>query len=157
MSDRFSTSMDIGGELPEEQFDELRGLFDGWEEHGIDEDSKWFHAFDPEIRYEGTSEIEAFCQEHNLTYSCQVDPKYEYDGEFVFWKPGMEERLSYLSNGSGEIYFTTQQLQARSDAGQTLLGILAEVNDGGFQVPPFVLVPRFVEVPPGLPKREVLL
>ena len=45
--------------------------------------------------------LKAFCKSHNLPYKATCDPQGEYDGEIVYWIPGMKHVEILTMNGNG--------------------------------------------------------
>lgn len=67
---------------------------------GMDNEADWG-------RFE---DLEAKCRELGLTYGRSSDPKYEYDGEYVYCSP-TTGRLRWQQNASGHIVFTADELK----------------------------------------------
>ena len=55
-----------------------------------------------EASYGQFPDLEEFCRKHNLTYHYQCEAKYEYDGSFGWWKPGMKCPNSTTATQGGD-------------------------------------------------------
>ncbi|WP_163589828.1 hypothetical protein, partial [Klebsiella pneumoniae] len=51
--------------------------------------------------YGDTSDLRALCRECGLAYEAQADAKYEYDGEFFCWFPGMAAEMEAFGTQDG--------------------------------------------------------
>ena len=64
---------------------------------------------DDQARWGEFPELEAFLQEHNIPYTRRTEPKYEYDGEIVEFRPGSEP-VAFTVNGAGEPIISASRL-----------------------------------------------
>jgi len=116
MSDRFATSIEIGGKIPRSKLQKLIDIINSsdmshdWGEsplriksendllREINPNRKTLILVDLERAWGDTSNIEEQLQKKlgsNITYRVLVEQKYEYDGELRFWSP--ETRLIELN------------------------------------------------------------
>ncbi len=112
MSNRFATSIEIGGKIPRSKVETLIGIINSsnmshdWGESplimeseddllcAIHPDRKTLTLVDLERTWGDTSDIEEQLQDElgsEIIYKIIVEPKYEYSGELRFWSP--ETRL----------------------------------------------------------------
>jgi len=122
MADRMGAEISIGGRiqraslelfaeaLSSESFDDtnvddevgsLAALADLGEHFGG-------HAY--EVAWGEFPELEAKCRELGLTYVRTSEPKYEYNGEYVYFSPETGI-LQWQRNSSGHIVFTADELE----------------------------------------------
>ena len=55
-----------------------------------------------EADYGQFPDLEEFCRQHDLTYHYQCEAKYEYDGSFGWWTPGMKSPNSTTATQGGD-------------------------------------------------------
>ena len=132
MSDRMPAEMEIGGNLPRSLVDDLLGAIANqgatinWDacptSHGelvaaaADRGGHLFLCKD-EASYGAMEELEDFCREHGLPFNRSSDAKYEYDGETIMFRPGLEDRL-FNSTQDGHLLVSAEALeQALAAAG----------------------------------------
>lgn len=131
MADQFATQIEIGGTLTltdqnveafETFVSNLQELAPAWGETlyylpditELDEtlkDGIIFGCNDQQSGGEFES-LEIACQALGLQYDRQHDPKYEYDGESVSWRPGMESVHSCRCNADGKSYLLEEEVTA---------------------------------------------
>lgn len=118
MSDRFATSLEIGGKIPRSKLQELINIINSsdmshdWGEPllrmelendllcSIHPNRKTLILVDLERAWGDVSETEEALQELGLTYKVLVEAAYEYPAELKFWSPESKLiELSYDGNG----------------------------------------------------------
>ena len=63
-----------------------------------------------EADYGQFPDLEEFCRHHRLTYHYQCEAKYEYDGSFGWWKPGMKAPMGTTATQDGEATINLKEL-----------------------------------------------
>lgn len=122
MSDRFSGSINFGGQVTREQFDTLCELAEPCLElEGVlDEDGQaYFH----ECANNAFLDLEKYCKQHNIPLMIHWDSKYEYDGYREYWMDGNYKQ--YAAN-SYSIVIPLYQIQSIAAKAQhmTLLAFI---------------------------------
>lgn len=132
MADRFATQIEIGGTftLTDQNVEEfenfvslLQSIAPNWGEKtyylpditDIDEtinQNSFIYGCDDQKSGGEFEDIEIACQELGLSYDRRTDPKYEYDGESVYWRPGMENSHLCLCNADGNNYLLEENVTA---------------------------------------------
>ena len=78
----------------------------------IDEDTGWITFRDDQARYGEFEELEVLCRKLGLSYDRISEAKYEYDGEVVNWRPGMEQPLVEKADQSGNALIDRERVEA---------------------------------------------
>ena len=134
MADRFPGEIRIGGTLRVADHDPNDiDLFLGqcseqpteWGESGqrgaltldtisqvIDEDTGFIIFRDDQACYGEFEELEERCRQLGLSYDRTSDARYEYDGELVRWRPGMDQPLVENATQSGHALIDRERVQA---------------------------------------------
>lgn len=125
MSDRFSISIEIGGQLESSKIQELIGKINSedlsldWGESPVRLKTKKdllncisptgtaLYFVDDERAWGNIDDLEQACQELGLVYKIIIEPRYEYSGELKFWSP--ETGLIELECESGGRPVATQE------------------------------------------------
>ena len=141
MPDCMPATIYIGGKLRKAKLDELRDLLPPVGD--LDEafrESKPFYGEDGDAAWGHFPELEEFCRKNKLTYRRTCDAKYEWDGEVVFWEPGMEEPISNRATQEGHPYAILPRLKAALEKGDTLCDVVADLSRFDKPVPPLEMV-----------------
>ena len=80
-----------------------------------------------EASYGRFPDLEEFCRNHKLTYHQQSEAKYEYDGEFSWWEPGMKQEQSTTATQDGAPTIRLLELVEAIDKKKTAKDKLATV------------------------------
>lgn len=129
MADRFATQITIGGTFTltdqnAEAFDDFRSLLQElapqWGETNhyipdisdLDEAMKdgYIYGCDDDRSGGEFEDLEIACQALGLQYDRNHSPKYEYPGDFVAWRPGMESVHLCSCDDNGNRYLTESQI-----------------------------------------------
>jgi len=116
MGERFAAEITIGGEIKEELISPIAGLLDaenvqpGWGEGSYNNAAE----IEAEIRagvcrfrvdeqsWGEFPELEAFLEENNIAFDRQHAARYEYQGEVVKFRPGMDIPVTATALDSGK-------------------------------------------------------
>jgi hypothetical protein len=142
MSDPIGMSITIGGELPasliQEFLDAIKDIGDliG---PSTEEDLRAEISQKPNsIQWQGITNfgycemVEAFCENHNLSYVKHTEAKYEYDADVRYWVPGMKAQTVVKSDQEGTIQIPVELIRPFTDL---LLGL---AKDGKKALPLFL-------------------
>ncbi len=127
MSDRFATQISIGGKIPRKVAEELCGVISseglslGWDgepfepkkpEDLVEADKDTgLTLYDVERAWGSFDDLEEFLVEHGIAFDRSHEPKYEYDGELVMFRPGMRVAEVFTADTSGKILVRAEELQ----------------------------------------------
>ena len=78
----------------------------------IDEDTGFIIFRDDQACYGEFEELEELCRELGLSYDRTSDARYEYDGELVRWRAGMEEPLVEDADKNGKRLIAGEHVEA---------------------------------------------
>jgi hypothetical protein len=145
MSDPIGMSITIGGELPasliKEFLDAIKDIGDligpSTEEELRAEISQNSYSI-KSIQWQGITNfgycemVEAFCENHNLSYVHHTEAKYEYDADVRYWVPGMKAQTVVKSDQEGTIQIPAELIRPFTDL---LLGL---AKDGKKALPLFL-------------------
>lgn len=130
MADRFPANIIIGGPVPRSCLDELFTLLNDLEEEynsfcfelATEEDllkalndDGLFKGFRAEASYGCFYDLEAFLQEHKISYDRYSDPYYEYAGQQVKHRPDLKEPHICEADSEGEPYLSLSVLKPLLD------------------------------------------
>ena len=112
MSDRMAAEIEMGGPVRRRHVPGLikainaEGVFVGWEEALFDAanaqdlldiaggfEKGTLILADPEARYGYFDDLEAFLVKHSIGFNRHSEAKYEHEGEYVQFRPGMKKPL----------------------------------------------------------------
>ena len=94
----------------------------------IDQDTGWITFRNDQACYGVFEELEELCCRLDLSFDRNSDARYEYDGELVRWRPGMERPLVESATQSGNPLIDRARVEAclaTLKAGRTEEGIKA--------------------------------
>lgn len=83
--------------------------------------------------------VEAVCHEIGLTYRRESAPHGEFDGEVIFWCPGMGAPASTPTNVAGEICVSLDALRGHLVRGDSLADVVALLDARVGEVPVFLV------------------
>ena len=156
MGDRFHTEIEIGGPITKTQLKEIVsqasscGLSVDWEqvydegwildrlEQQIKQGSPCLSLSDPEVSHEFEASLTEYLILEGIPWNKKVDPKYEYDGEIVWWRKGMKAHESWTTNTDAEPVVTVETLRHWLKKRKTLKWVVATLS----KIPP--PLPRIV-------------
>lgn len=148
MGDRFTTSVTIGGPLDEPLLREIIGeaVADGfsidWE--GTEKEDyilakciaklrageKHLDFNDHEIPNDLLEAFTDFLKTKGVPWNATVDAKFEYDGEFRWWRPGMEaDETSTADHDCTEAVATASTLKKWLSQGWSLEAVVKHMED----------------------------
>ena len=78
----------------------------------IDQETGLIIFRDDQARYGAFEELEEACRKLGLSYERISEAKYEYDGEVVNWRPGMEQPLVEKADQSGNALIDRERVEA---------------------------------------------
>lgn len=146
MSERFPTEVTIGGFLPAGKLEEFativeaEGLGIEWEPSSCKSIIKSLKeairkgtnvSFSATELTGGLVEVlEDFCVNNNLSFVRRVDGKNDFNGEIVWWKPGMPDTASweFTDKNAAKIMISREALEEKARSGLTLEDILKELH-----------------------------
>lgn len=151
MSDRYSASIRIGGDLPRRHIARICGLL------GLDLKSEaallprveggWLRHEDNEATWGEFCDLETACRELGLSYVRESDGYYDQAPQAAFWQPGMEGPESVTTDGSGGMLVSMDTLcevreHLRAGRIAEALALLEEAIVEVPDLPPFRLLSR---------------
>lgn len=125
MSDRMAAAICVGGKIKRCDLSSLAEAiieqsFDDFESSEIDEvvadltlladNGEYFEGQDYEADWGEFVGLESKCQQLGLTYVRTSEPKYEYNGEYVYFSPDTGD-LAWQRDAAGHIVFTADELE----------------------------------------------
>jgi len=140
MPDCMPAAIYIGGKLSKKKLEELRDILPPVGD--LDEAIRKREAFygeDGDAAWGKLEELETFCRKNKLTYRRTSNAKYEWDGEVVFWEPGLKEPLSNRCTQEGNSYATYERLKLLLKSGGTLRDIVDDLSRFEKRIPPLEL------------------
>ncbi|GBU16913.1 MULTISPECIES: hypothetical protein [Methylobacterium] len=120
MSEEIGYSITIGGSITKAQWKRFYVKFRNgdYDYPNLDRDPGTNRLTDcGSCSYGDTSDLRALCRECGLAYEAQADAKYEYDGEFFCWFPGMAAEMEAFGTQDGRPAILIEDLVKVANAG----------------------------------------
>lgn len=111
MADYMAAEIEIGGDLPKRKVKKFLAVLNNagiapdygesctWTEDDLR--ASPLRAVDAEARWGHFQELEAWLQDHGLSYIRTTEGKWEWDGAVVWWMPGMDQAKSVTADQQG--------------------------------------------------------
>ena len=141
MSEEIGYSITIGGSITKGQWKRFYVKFRNgdYDYPNLDRDPGTNRLTDcGSCSYGDTSDLRALCRECGLAYEAQADAKYEYDGEFFCWFPGMAAEMEAFGTQDGRPAILIPFAAATGDHQSANARALAE-SDAAVVLPESVL------------------
>lgn len=120
MADRMYQKITIGGD-PGENRAKLMDMVDELhDEDGLEEDSDGLVVSDSECSIGDFDELKAFLREANLPYNHFSEAKWDYEGNIIWWRPGMLQEEPSLATQRQEQTIAFEELEKAMEASMSL-------------------------------------
>jgi hypothetical protein len=95
-----------------------------------------------ELNWGNTIVMDAFCIEHGLQFLKRVEAKYEYNGEIIWWTPGMAEPKVWAATNvsASRPYASLEFLRKEEENHETLAQVIKILEAVGPTPPPLQLI-----------------